>query len=137
MQVSEQIIEVLDYLAEKLGIAINWGADNIVPYVQDVMNRYRLYAITSNAIWLGISIVLFIVMFVLISKLMKNRKKWIDSDDYDWDDVTWYTGWWITGIVVLGIVALIMFCVTLSGLLRWCFVPEVEFINIVKGLISN
>lgn len=137
MQVSEQIIEVLDYLAEKLGIAINWGADNIVPYVQDVMNRYRLYAITSNAIWLGISIILFIVMFALISKLKKNRQKWYNDDDYDYDDIVWFTGLWIAGIIILGIVALALFCINLSSLLRWCFIPEVEFLNLVKDLISN
>ena len=30
---SQQIIEVLDYLFEKFGIAIDWTSENIMPYI--------------------------------------------------------------------------------------------------------
>lgn len=33
MQVSDQIIEVLNYLGEKLGVTIDWTSENVLPYV--------------------------------------------------------------------------------------------------------
>ena len=33
---SEQIIEVLNALCEKFGIAIDWTAENVMPYLTDL-----------------------------------------------------------------------------------------------------
>lgn len=33
MEVSKQIIEVLDNLCEKFGVVIDWNAKNVLPYV--------------------------------------------------------------------------------------------------------
>lgn len=60
MTVSEEIIKVLDDLSNRLGVAIDWSADNVVPYLQDLCGRYvqyemiRLISITSAFVVLGI-----------------------------------------------------------------------------------
>lgn len=35
---SNEIIKVLDDLSERLGIAIDWSSQNVMPYLQDLMD---------------------------------------------------------------------------------------------------
>lgn len=44
---SQEIINVLNYLGEQLGIAIDWTSENIWPQVMDILGRYRLFEIIS------------------------------------------------------------------------------------------
>ena len=37
---SEEIIKVLNDLASRFGVAIDWTNQNIVPYLQDLMTRF-------------------------------------------------------------------------------------------------
>jgi len=136
MEVSEQIIEVLNYLAEKFNIAINWSAENIVPYIQDIMERYRAYSITNNSIWLGIGIIGIIVGIFLSFKLKKKYKKWDNDSDEDDEDVILVTTILACGIGVLFITCIVLVAINLTSLLKWCFIPEVQFYGVVKGLIS-
>lgn len=136
MEVSEQIIEVLNYLAEKFNIAINWSAENIVPYIQDIMERYRAYSITNNSIWLSIGIIGIIVGIFLSFKLKKKYKKWSDDPDNDDEDVILVTALFACGIGALFITCIVLAAINLTSLLKWCFIPEVQFYGVVKGLIS-
>ena len=36
MKVSKEIIEVLDYIGEKIGVTIDWTSDNVIPYVKEL-----------------------------------------------------------------------------------------------------
>lgn len=55
--VSDQIIEVLEALFEKFGIAIDWTGQNVLPYVQELMNKAVSYELWTS--------VLGIVFFLL------------------------------------------------------------------------
>ena len=69
MTVDQQIIEVLDALCQKFGIAINWTSDNILPYVEDLAKnavRYELYTSLLYSIILAIGMAIFIVFIRLI-----------------------------------------------------------------------
>ena len=45
---SQEIINVLNYLGEQLGIAIDWTFENVWPQVMDILERYRLLEIVGN-----------------------------------------------------------------------------------------
>lgn len=67
----DEIIKVLDNLAQKFGIAIDWTSDNVLPYLQDLMTRYAKYICFTSIMWLiiGILIVIgFIVAMVVYFK---------------------------------------------------------------------
>lgn len=49
MTVSQQIIEVLDALCEKFGVAIDWANANVMPQVTDLMQRAVLYCMVTSA----------------------------------------------------------------------------------------
>lgn len=50
MEVSNQIIEVLDYLSAKMGIVVDWTAENVVPYLTDLIERMVSYQIVNKGI---------------------------------------------------------------------------------------
>lgn len=67
----DEIIKVLDNLAQKFGIAIDWTSDNVLPYLQDLITRYAKYICFTSIMWLiiGILIVIgFIVVMVVYFK---------------------------------------------------------------------
>ena len=48
MTVSSEIIEVLDYLGEKFGIAIDWTSNNVLPYLQTLADKFIKWEITEE-----------------------------------------------------------------------------------------
>lgn len=52
MEVSEQIIQVLDAVCDKLGVVIDWSQKNVLPYAQDLMRRVVLLEILTSTVWI-------------------------------------------------------------------------------------
>ena len=40
MLASSEVIEILDYLGDKLGVIIDWTSENIIPYLQQLLNKF-------------------------------------------------------------------------------------------------
>lgn len=66
MNFSEQVINILNDLANKFGIAIDWSAENILPYLQDLGGRIINYEISTSIVWIVISLFLIAVLGVII-----------------------------------------------------------------------
>ena len=79
MTPSKQIIEVLDYLGQKLGITIDWTAANVMPYMQDLFTRFIEWEIATSTVWIILGCILSIIAVVIIF----NFKKILDQDDED------------------------------------------------------
>lgn len=82
MIVSEQIISVLDYMCEKFGLAIDWTADNMLPYVTELMAKFIRYEIATSIAWCVFMIVLNVTLCVLFLRLNKSAKK-VNYCDYE------------------------------------------------------
>lgn len=39
MKISKEIIEVLDYIGSKVGITIDWTAENVIPYNTNIFDE--------------------------------------------------------------------------------------------------
>lgn len=87
MQVSDQIIEVLDYLCNKIGISIDWTSENILPYIQTLCEKYIRWEIATSIIWFLIGFILFIISIKLFKKYQFNIEKYNkyfeDSKNYN------------------------------------------------------
>ena len=68
MDVSEQIIDVLDYLGEKFGVVINWNSDTLLPILQNLGYKYIRWEIATSIAWLAIGVIFLIVGFVALRK---------------------------------------------------------------------
>ena len=75
--ISKQIIEILDYLGEKFGIAIDWSADNVIPYIQTLCEKYIKWEISTSITWLIIGVIIMILGFLLWRIDIKNEYEYI------------------------------------------------------------
>ena len=65
---SDEVIKILDTLTEKFGLAVDWSSSNVLPYFQQLCNKYVRYEITTSIIWIVIGIALLLVGRCLLKK---------------------------------------------------------------------
>ena len=79
MTVSNQIIEVMDAICAKFGIAIDWTSDNIIPYVTTLIGKLVSYEIWSSVAFIAFMTILAIALAVF---LKKTWPRYHDNIDY-------------------------------------------------------
>lgn len=135
-----KVIEVLDYMGEKLGIAIDWTSANVMPQVTEFMERYRAYAIVEN----GIHIIIFMILVAMAGILLRIMYKGIKTKDSDniWYSIHWETGGVIP--VVIGIIVVIGMGVTIVNAIthifniaKWALIPEMQFFETFCSLLEQ
>lgn len=145
-----KIIEVLDYLFEKFGIAVDWTRENVMPYVQELAEKIVTYKIVQHSIWLVISIIAIVVACICAKKLYTSYQQCVAKKEnnglwkYDkriWggDDfeVTDTGGLMYIVAIILAVVGVVGFIITVSGLTKWIFIPEIKLVEYVNYLIST
>ena len=141
----QEIINVLEYIGGKLGIALDWTSENIWPQVLDILGRYRILQIVISSIWLVaalIALVVFICLWIKIFKAYLTCKKdkksnlWWDWLNYHGDAGT--TGLTSTIIFLSAIAAAFLIIPTLviepGKILEWVFIPEIQFLELFKSI---
>lgn len=77
MQVSDQIIAVMNDLCQKFGIAIDWSSENVMPYLTELAGKYISYEIATSIAWAAI-----LGMILLVSAIICKNAFKTDSDDF-------------------------------------------------------
>lgn len=76
---SKEVIKILDALAEKFGLAIDWTSANVLPYLQRLCGKYVTYEIATSTVWM-----IFGIGLLLFGNYMKNKAKpYLESGDAD------------------------------------------------------
>ena len=124
MQMSDQIIAVLDNLTQKFGVAIDWGQQNIIPYIQQLCANYITWEISSSIVWICVCAIIAFIGVVFF-KYVKKRSNGIDRDL---------------------LIAITIFCwaILLSvavyqvfDIVRCLTFPELQILEYIKKLLSN
>lgn len=101
---SNEIISVINALADKLGFAIDWTAENMLPVVQELTHRYARYLLVDNLYGVFLSTV-----FLLIGVF--GFKRTINS----YKNKTWAYGEFLGDeLSVLGFTAVILFAISIA-----------------------
>ena len=108
MTVSKQIIEVLDNLCQKFGIAIDWSSKNILPYLKELGNRFINYEIYTSITWIVVVLVICAILWVIFGATFKGAK----NNDWDSEYVVCFINI-LAGVV--GTIASIMAIVTITA----------------------
>ena len=141
-----KIIETLDYLGEKIGIAIDWTAENVYPQIMDFMARYKTYEIITDIIWILIALgccfgmYLYIKKLVIPAKIRCNETREVNLWFEYWLDRTSCNIGGTILTVFLGcitFVAVIMMFVLIEDLVKWIVIPEAQFCDILKEVIKS
>lgn len=129
MSVSKQIIEVLNDLCSKFGMAIDWSSENILPYVKELCGRFINYEIYTSALWMVLMSAICVIFWIVYATTFKSAK------NLDWDtdyDVSWINEGSLICAIVLSIITIIVIMVQSFDIVEAIYLPEktiYEFID--------
>lgn len=73
LNVSDQIIAVLDALCAKFGVAVDWTASNIIPYLETLAHKLVAYELATSIAWIGVWLIPFMCSSILLAKMIKSK----------------------------------------------------------------
>lgn len=137
--VSNQIIEVLNAICEKFGIAIDWTGQNVMPYMQELMRKIVNYEIWTSIVWFFIWAFFIFAFFKLICWYFKNKDnennkiiEWIQNDEYFFDICAmlfWILGGIWTIISIIGVITQMINIITCLTF------PEKIIFNMIQSMM--
>ncbi len=65
MTISSQIIEVLNDLCMKFGMAIDWSQENVMPYLQELASKYISWEVATSWAWIIFCAILILIGIVI------------------------------------------------------------------------
>lgn len=142
---SQEIINVLNYLGEQVGIAIDWTSENVWPQVMDILGRYRLFELITTGIWLFVEIIMLVCALVIFKKMINS---FIGFKNNNESNFWWQKGYcsnYLTGfgsaIMIIGICCAVLGIVgasfNIEEIFKWLIVPEVKYLEMLKGLMTQ
>lgn len=112
MTFSKEIIEILDYIGGKFGIAIDWSSDNVLPYVRQLCEKYIAFEMATSIAWLIVGVILAIIGLLFIKA--------------DWDGLQWIV------IIMLCMIGLAMIGQQVYDIIACNTFPEMKIIEFIK-----
>ncbi len=133
---SEEIIKILDALAEKFGLAINWTSSNVTPYIEWLCGKCVNYEIATSIIWL-----LFGIGWLILGGILFKKMKYCYGEI---DDVTNEEDFYVCGCAFAAvgcgisiIVGLIVMMYQLFDIVTCFTFPEKIIIDQLKSIYSG
>lgn len=131
---SEEVIKILDALAEKFGLAIDWTAANVFPYLQQLCGKYVTYEIATSVVWILIGVFLLFVGKYVIGKAKYCWEQYEEDWNSDYDFGATLLGVLAGCIIVGGIIVIL--CQTFDIVTCITF-PEKIIIEELKSIYSS
>ena len=67
MNISDQIIQVLDDLCRRFGIVIDWSKETIAPYLEELATKFITFEIKTSWFWILLTAAITVIMWVLFA----------------------------------------------------------------------
>lgn len=131
---SEEVIKILDTIAEKFGLAIDWTSANVLPYLQQLCGKYVTYEIATSVVWMLIGICLLFIGKYVIGKAKYCWGKYKEDWRSDYDVATVWLGILAGCLIVGGII--IILCQTFDIVTCITF-PEKVIIEELQSVYSS
>ena len=132
MESSNKVVEVIDALCEKLGIAIDWTANNVMPYVQTLMQKLVAYEIWTSVAWIIIMFMLTLIIFC-VHKYFDHRT---NAKSYsDFEEFMYYAShvvFWI-----LAVLSVLVIGVQVFDIIECVVFPEKYVIEYISSLLKS
>ena len=141
MEISEQVIKVLDAVCDKFGIAIDWTSNNVIPYIQELGNKIITYDICNSIMWLVIGSAIPLTIAILIKKFLNQKKLEVKEfmnyyyyfSDGSLDELDWYC-YLIIGILL--VIAIVIGTISSQSIIQDIVFPEKTLIEFIKPYIK-
>jgi ribose/xylose/arabinose/galactoside ABC-type transport system permease subunit len=135
-----KVIEIFDYIGEKLGIAIDWTSENVVPQVTELIGRYRSYEIFEHVLMAVLLIIATAIMGIVLIKMWKGI---VTGDDENfWYNISYDTDNVIPVVTTVTFVLLSVFAAITAveyvlDAAKWVFIPEVQFFETLSEYMKG
>ena len=139
MEISNQVIEVLDAVCDKFGIAIDWTSNNVIPYIEQLGNKIIAYDICMSIMWLVVGCIPLTIAF-LIKKFLNKKKLEAkeEPNNYYFTDGTLDDGvedcYFIVGILLA--IAIVIGISNIQGIIQDIIFPEKTIIEFITPYIK-
>jgi uncharacterized membrane protein len=135
MTFSSEVITILDELAKRFGIAIDWTAENVIPYVTDLGSRFVTYTLVMTIISLFIKFAILFIGFFIFYKAFKWSEQLAKENKSD-DEAPFFLGLVGLGIAIVGLIALIVSgWSNIETIVACNYIPETVIIDYLKTLL--
>ena len=139
MQVSDQIIKVLDNLCEKFGLAIDWTSETILPYVTTLMNHLVLYEIWTSVASMAIMVFWTVISIILVKKFYPTFKNGWEANKRNFCDDGWEFAS-VCALVALGFLwlsTIITISVQTMDIVKCVTFPELFVFEYIQNLLKS
>jgi len=65
MQLSDEVIKILEYLGSKIGLTIDWTGENVLPYITQLAEKFIKWEVGTSMAWIIIACVIMVVSLVI------------------------------------------------------------------------
>ena len=139
MEISEQVIKVLDAVCDKFGIAIDWTNNNVMPYIEQLGNKIVAYDICMSIMWLIIGCTIPLTGAIFIKKFLNEKKLEAEdkSNDYYFTDGSLNGAedcYFVIGILL--VVAIVIGIANIQSIIQGIVFPEKTIIEFITQYIK-
>ena len=125
MSFSENFINIMDAVGERIGIAIDWSNNNVLPYVEQLSTRIVNYEKCTSLAWLMFATIILFMGLVILKKATEG----LENNDYHYcDDTSIFCG--IIGSVLI-IVSVVCIIVDVGDIITCLTLPEKTIIEFI------
>ena len=128
----DEIIKILDALAEKFGIMVDWSQQNIQPYLQDLMHRVIQYNLATSVIW----VIFYISIMAICLFIIKKNNKKFRFDKYGCIEGSFSSLIYVIVSYILLITFVILLPFEIENICQCVFLPEKIIINEIQSIMQ-
>ena len=137
MEFSKEFIEIFDHIGDKLGVAIDWSNKNVIPYLQELCDKYINWEIWTSVAWIVICVLLLILGIVSIKFAMKKHKEWEENGRSRYDttkdisDISCVIG------ALLVIISVFVISVNVFEIIKCVTFPEMKIYEYITAFMET
>lgn len=139
-----EVIEVLEQISEKFGIAVDWSSKNVIPYLEELAEKVVRYKIAASVYWMLMGVML-LGTIPIWKKILRNYKVkyekekeramtsrfYIDTSMLDMIIPIYKTCKWMC--ILIGILIIVL---EGSVIIKCLILPESILFDVIKSLIE-
>lgn len=137
MNVSDQIIQVIDALCEKFGIAVDWTSENIIPYVQTLGGKLISYELITSIYLIVLMVIITVVYTIVFKKTYKYFCKKVDEERYDECGWSVARAFFVAGLLCITLATIIVIAIQTNDIIKCLTFPELFIFEYISNLLQS
>lgn len=136
---TDEIIKLLDELAKRLGIVIDWTSENVMPYLTNLFERFVDYKIAENVFPLVLFAILMFITISLAKRItndIRNKKESLFVVKIYNYEPSVFGGVSLVCLTIADVILLIVSLISITNLIELMFVPELYVAEWLKMQVN-